>query len=105
MSNFAASFSFGKRVYFHFSYCGKTVVSFEESLESHSGQFEVGASLLDIIPVIRNFTYQLYKDGIGLTNQECRAFVHLKELDVYAEYSYQEVFSALALFTVVINNA
>lgn len=105
MSNFAASFSFGKRVCFHFSYCGKTVVSVDENLEPHSGQFEIGEILLEVVPVIRDFTYQLYEDGIGLNNQECRAFAHLKEMDDYGEYPYQEVFSALALFTVIINNA
>lgn len=108
MSNFSAFFSFGKRICFDLKYCGKTVVSVDETFESHSGRLfkdEVGEILLDMIPVIRDFTFRLHEDGIGLNQQEIRAFMFLKELEDYAEYPTDEVFSSLALFTTVINNS
>jgi hypothetical protein len=105
MSNFTSFFSFGKRICFDLKYCGKTVVSVDETLEPHSGRFEVGEVLLEIVPVIRDFTYRLYEEGIGLNQQEIRAFRFLAELEDYAEYPADEVFSSLALFAVVINNA
>lgn len=105
MSNFTAFFSFGKRICFDLKYCGKTVISLDETLESHNGRFEVGEILLEIVPVICDFTDAMCRDGINLNHQECRAFSFLTELEDYAEYPCDEVFSSLALFTVTINNA